>query len=367
MTIISYYSHCLLTTKRDTLYHNVSLPCSKRSYVKFMKITAVTCMKNEGPFILEWVAYNRMIGVTDFLVYTNDCTDGTVELLNALAAAGIVTRLDNPAPNRRGRQWVALDACVDHPLVQTADWVYVSDVDEFMDIRVGQGRLVDLIEACGNPMAISVTFRMMANGGVHDYHDLPVISQFTKSHDPNILDGHKRIQFKTLTRKDFPVERYNAHRPFLGDTFDRAQGEITWTDGSGRPVPDGLPYMTHKYYDNNMDAAGCFDFAALNHYALRSLESYIVKSERGDVIWPWNSIEAEYWQKRNEDSVEETSILRRLPELRAEMDALKALPDVGRLHEACAKAHKAMAQRLLTDEKYKAIREELIAISPALR
>jgi hypothetical protein len=32
-----------------------------------MKITAVTCVKNEGPFLLEWIAFNRLLGVTDFL------------------------------------------------------------------------------------------------------------------------------------------------------------------------------------------------------------------------------------------------------------------------------------------------------------
>ena len=33
-----------------------------------MKITAITCVKNEGPFLLEWIAFNRIIGVTDFLM-----------------------------------------------------------------------------------------------------------------------------------------------------------------------------------------------------------------------------------------------------------------------------------------------------------
>ena len=34
-----------------------------------MRITALTCVKNEGPFLLEWIAFNRIIGVTDFLFY----------------------------------------------------------------------------------------------------------------------------------------------------------------------------------------------------------------------------------------------------------------------------------------------------------
>lgn len=45
----------------------------------------VSTMKNEGPFILEWIAHHRAIGVDDFLIYTNDCTDGTDRLLDALA------------------------------------------------------------------------------------------------------------------------------------------------------------------------------------------------------------------------------------------------------------------------------------------
>ena len=48
-----------------------------------MRITAVTCVKNEGPFLLEWIAFNRLIGVTDFLFYSNDCSDGTDRLLDA--------------------------------------------------------------------------------------------------------------------------------------------------------------------------------------------------------------------------------------------------------------------------------------------
>jgi hypothetical protein len=44
----------------------------------------VTTMKNEGPFILEWLAYHRAIGVEDFLIYTNDCSDGTDTMLELL-------------------------------------------------------------------------------------------------------------------------------------------------------------------------------------------------------------------------------------------------------------------------------------------
>ena len=101
-----------------------------------MRITAVTCVKNEGPFLLEWIAYNRLIGVTDFLFYSNDCTDGTDALLDALAARCGVTHLPNPAQGR-AYQMEALKDCAHQPIVQQADWLWIADVDEFLNIHVG--------------------------------------------------------------------------------------------------------------------------------------------------------------------------------------------------------------------------------------
>ena len=60
-------------------------------------VVAITTMRNEGPFILDWVAYH--LGdrdCTHFLVYTNDCDDETEAILDALALRGLVTRDRQP-------------------------------------------------------------------------------------------------------------------------------------------------------------------------------------------------------------------------------------------------------------------------------
>ena len=129
------------------------------------KITAVTCVKNEGPFLLEWIAFHTLLGVTDFLFYSNGCSDHTDSLLDALAQSGVVQHLPNPATGR-SYQMEALKHAARQPLVTQADWVWIADVDEFLNIHVGAGRIPDLITACGNPQAISVSFQFFANGGV---------------------------------------------------------------------------------------------------------------------------------------------------------------------------------------------------------
>ncbi|MGA1613547.1 MAG: glycosyltransferase family 2 protein [Lutimaribacter sp.] len=110
-----------------------------------MRITAVTCVKNEGPFLLEWIAYNRLIGVNAHLFYSNDCTDGTDLLLDALAARGLVHHLPNPAEGRN-YQMEALKHAQSHPSVRGADWVWVADVDEFLNIHVGDHTIDALID-----------------------------------------------------------------------------------------------------------------------------------------------------------------------------------------------------------------------------
>ena len=41
--------------------------------------TVVSTMKNEGPYILEWVAHYKALGFDRIVVCTNDCEDTTVD------------------------------------------------------------------------------------------------------------------------------------------------------------------------------------------------------------------------------------------------------------------------------------------------
>ena len=184
----------------------------------------------------------------------------------------------NPATNRN-YQMQALKAARRHPLIRQADWVWVADVDEFLNIHVGDHTIPALIAACGNPQAISTTFQFMANDGVEAFVDEPVITQFLRSHDPDIWCTDTAIEVKSLVRGDFPLDYYGAHRPF----HDEARVQPQWTDGSGRPVPGPFRKRANKRRIRAFPAKGARRFATLNHYTLRSLDSYLVKTDRGDV------------------------------------------------------------------------------------
>ncbi|SMX28014.1 hypothetical protein TRP8649_02126 [Pelagimonas phthalicica] len=327
-----------------------------------MRITAVTCVKNEGPFLLEWIAFNRLLGVTDFLFYSNDCTDGTDVLLDALAEQGGVVHLPNPAKGRN-YQMEALKNAAKQDVVKQADWVWVADVDEFLNIHVGDHTIPALIKACGNPQTISVTFQFFANGGVEGFEDRPVIEQFTRSHNPDLWCGETAIEVKSLVRKDFPLQYYGAHRPFFKDKLAKEK-RPSWTDGAGRPVQHKFLVAANPRRIRKFPSQGARAFATLNHYALRSLDSYLVKNDRGDVNRENRNFDDTYWKERNDGSYEDRSILRYLPDLNAAMDAFRADPVIGPLHEDCVRLHREKRDQLMADQTYAGLYGHLRELPP---
>ena len=90
------------------------------------RILAVLTVRNEGPFLIDWLAHHRAAGITDVLAMSNDCDDGTDAMLDRLQALGWLVHLPNPGPHPRGPQWSALALADRHraqiPVVARIHW-----------------------------------------------------------------------------------------------------------------------------------------------------------------------------------------------------------------------------------------------------
>jgi hypothetical protein len=178
-----------------------------------VRVTAVLTVRNEGAFLLEWLAHHRACGITDFLVFSNDCDDGTDAMLDRLQALGWLTHLPNPGPHPQGPQWAALKRADSHPLVRGSDWLLSLDVDEFVNIRVGDRTIPALLAALPEATAIPLTWRLFGNAGVVGIEDRRVTETFTRA-APEVLHWPWRaVLFKTLFRNDGTYGKLGVHRP----------------------------------------------------------------------------------------------------------------------------------------------------------
>lgn len=304
------------------------------------RICVLSCMKNEGPFILEWIAHNRAIGVTDFVIYTNDCTDGTDALLDLLVEKGIVTaRFDNPwKPDTAGMsnpQFTAFKDAEERPEIQAADWLMPLDVDEFIDIRTGDGTLAALFAALPGVDTISIPWRLFGNDGQHRYEDAFVTERFHRAAIERCKKPYQALGFKTMYRNDGRWQTISVHRPKNPDPAREA--EISWASGCGLQM---MPAYRDSGWRMQKDWAG-YDLVSLNHYAVRDAESYLVKRDRGRVNHVSEDQGLGYWFRMNHNVVEERSIMPRLAATRAEYARLMADADIAAAHQASVAAHRA--------------------------
>ena len=286
-----------------------------------MRALAILTQRNEGAFLLEWLAHHRAVGFTDFLVLSNDCQDGSDQMLDRLAAMGQLSHLPNPPPyDAAGIQFTAMKRATGHPLLQAADWIAALDIDEFVNIHLGDRSLGALLAALPEASAITLTWRLFGNAGVVAFEDRPVTAQFTRA-APSVMHWPWRAaMFKTLWRNDGTYAKPGIHRPRAPDParIDSAR----WFDGAGRELPASYRRTgLFSPYGRRNDT-----LVQLNHYPLGAMESYILKADRGRAVHADQRLGMDYWVERNFCTDADHTIAAIAPRMQAELAALSGLP-----------------------------------------
>ena len=313
----------------------------------------VSCMKNEGPFILEWVAHNRAIGITDFLIYTNDCEDGTDEIWQRLQNLGIGQHRVNTVL-RRGVQKSALLHARAEPVLSEADWVLVLDVDEFVNIKTGDGTLAALRAACPSANVFAMTWRCFGDGGNIGYRDGFMTADFTLAAPQFTPHPPQAWGVKTLFRNDGMFDRLGVHVPL--DPVEARLGDIITVNGSGRELPDS--HKTGKWRSDKGSYG--YDLVQLNHYAVRSAESFLVKRDRGRVNHMDDEQGLAYWTMMSHNAVRDTSIQSQVDRTRAEFDRLMLDPELHRLHTNAVAWHRSRIATLKVREDGAALFDQIV-------
>ena len=300
----------------------------------------VACMKNEAPYIVEWVAYHRAVGFDNFLIYTNDCSDGTDAVLGRLQDMGILQHRNNDDWKGNSPQQHALNQALEEPLVRQAEWIAHIDVDEFVNIRTGNGRLENFFAAAPEATNIAMTWRLFGHNGVTALSEAPVIGQFNHCAPSFCPKPHTAWGFKTMFRNLGAYGKLSCHRPNKLD--EAAVSEVKWVNGAGHDMTRDALRNGWRSSRSNIG----YDLLQLNHYALRSADSFLIKRQRGRALHVDRSIGINYWIRMDWNDHRDLSIQRNLPRLRAEMNHLLADAELRKHHQTGLDWHRAKAEEL---------------------
>ena len=303
----------------------------KRHVSPHGQVTAVSMMKDEGPYVIEWIAHHLALGFSDLVVYTNDCSDGTDDMLIRLEELGLAHHRRNVIPEGLRPQPSALNHAQDEPVVQGSDWVIVMDADEFLSIRHGDGTVDTLIAAAKEQDAngIVVTWRIFGSGGVVDWSRAPVTEQYLMAAP---VTWNKGWGVKTLFAFDADYWKLGIHRPKMKTRHIKTDfpDRVKWLTGSGRVMED---YFKFRGWRSITRTVG-YDWVQLNHYAVKSVDSYAIRKLRGNVNFKKDKYNSDYWSLQDRNEVRDDTMLRYTQRRDEIIAILLSDPVLNRLHFA---------------------------------
>lgn len=304
------------------------------------KYTVVSTMKNEGPYIIDWVSHYKTIGFDNIIVCTNDCTDSTVDILLRLQEMGLVVH--HPTIIRGGgiQRSALRQASRRYDIVMNAKWVFVCDVDEYLNVHMGDGSVQALVEGSGaDADVISVPWRVFGPNKIEVFEDIPVTAQFKKGELP--WDAAKRPDtgkfVKSIYTNQYKFQRMGLHAPVSLDEY------VATTK---RVLPGGADYIVNGDRTENPPL---FTHAQVNHYALRSMDSFLIKRARGRANHSHHVLGQEYWDRFNLNDETDTSISRYSKRSHALAAELKSDPVLADLHARAVDWHQRKAGSIKLD------------------
>lgn len=316
-----------------------------------MSACLLSAVRNEGPDLLEWIAWHRLIGFDRVAIWSNDCTDGSDDLLDALQGIGWITHhRHSPAAGASVQGDVARYAFAD-PFVMGADWLMWLDADEFLVIHSGKGRLVDLLAEIGPADGVAVNWRLFGDAGHDRSPQGLVVENFTRA---SSLRYRLNRSVKTLARVDDRISGLFIHRPLWRADPARPLRLVT---GDGVPLGDDFLYQPKKNGNPQemVEKRGqSWLLAQVNHYATKALERVAAKKLRGDGLYAdWTSrFDFRYLKRFNKNDEGDTTAHRHLPALRAMIDVALSVPAVAEAHAACAARFQAMLNGLAAETAF---------------
>lgn len=264
----SYFERVLNKSLRFT----IGFPIYLRSKLEFHKdgisdfssdgrpLYVLSIMKNEGEYLAEWLQYYIDRGVTKFILYDNESTDNTKEIISKFQKKITIEYHYLPG---RSQQKVAYDDAVNRYRTEHV-WLLTVDVDEFL-FSVGNLDILQWLDKLPrNVSQVLVGWRIYgSNQHITRPEGLVIQNYVRRAKDTYISD------YKSIIKPDMTVRARNPH---IFDTI-------------GKTINTSNERQWYYPYESLVGSvAAPKDRFVINHYYNKSLADYKAKIKKGDAF-----------------------------------------------------------------------------------
>lgn len=228
-------------------------------------LTAVSIIKNEAPYMPEWLEYHILQGIEKFYIYDNESTDNIKEVLRPYIEAGIVEYMFWPG---KAQQVHVCNDCLTKCKLDTR-WLVHFDIDEFIVPHFDEN-IPAYLKKMEDHVAILLTWLAHGTSG-HETRTPGLVIERFKDHINHDLEswvgeagGWTNSQVKEIVNPRFVDRFISPHMHYL-------LGSAVAVNSKGQPV--------HAF--NHEPEGRTLANIHINHYPLKSVEEFWNKRGKG--------------------------------------------------------------------------------------
>ena len=267
---IYYYIHRWIKDKRlDIVF---ALPLLPFAFIKILwelltlnrgnkfkySLGIAAIIKNEAPYIVEWIEYHRLIGFEKIIIYDNESTDGLTEILLPYVNEGFV---DLYHIKGKRRQTDAYNDVI-RRYKRKIKYIATIDADEFIfpqpttDLK----KEIETILCTPHKGGISINWACFGSSG----HEMKPEGGFVIE---NYLhrakeEFEKNTRIKSIVNPRCVAFYEHAHFPVYKSGYYAVNFSLKKVKGAISEIPD-------------------YTVARINHYMTKSKEEFVKKRMRG--------------------------------------------------------------------------------------
>lgn len=208
-------------------------------------------MKDEGPYLKEWLDFHILVGVEKFFLYDNGSTDNTTQVLKPYIDRGIVEYHYFPGIRMQGPAYI--DIINSH--CEDTRWLALIDLDEFL-VPVEHKTIQEFLHTLPSNFAqLIVTWVIYGSAGHKAKPDGLVMENY-KWH------AKRQSGVKSIINPRLLMHYHNPHANFIaGFTIDNNGKKLGRIDQTNNPP--------------------AYNKLRCHHYYTKSYEEYMAKFNRG--------------------------------------------------------------------------------------